>query len=147
MFADISGTTPESAQQTPASKKEKTGKKQAGKDFSSDLHAFLQDAFEESFEEKMNQGKQVPRKQPASKSRPRPSRSGLDALIRNTLEPNTMRIDPHATRRLVVTFKEEQLDKLKYIARREKTFLKKIINEIVEEYIQHYEKKREDDSN
>ena len=50
-----------------------------------------------------------------------------------------MHIDPKATRRLVVTFKEEQLHKLKAIARKEKTYLKEIINEIVEDFIKEYE--------
>jgi len=147
LFADTSDKAEEKEQTRAASRKKKTGKAPSGKDFSSDLHAFLQEAFEESFQEKINREKPEPTKESKSKSRRQSSSSGLDALIRNTLEPSTMRIDPNSTRRLVVTFKEEQLDKLKTIARQEKTFLKKIIGEIVEGYIQQYEKKQRDKPN
>jgi hypothetical protein len=124
-----------------SSKKRKAGKKSSGKDFSSDLQSFLQDAFEESYEAQVSRKHTLSGSSPELKKRRRKPLSGLDSLIRNTLEPSSIRIDPEATRRLVVTFKEEQLQKLKTIARKEKTYLKEIINEIVEEFIKAYESK------
>ncbi len=141
LFADTPGEADhKSAKTSPARsnkrgrKAEETGGKSSGKDFSSDLASFLQEAFEESFEQQMGQ-----EKAPSARETPKTQQSGLDALIRNTLEPSSITIDPKATRRLVVTFREEQLQKLKSIARTEKTVLKKIIHEIVEDYIRQYE--------
>lgn len=152
LFADSEDTGRQPAKATPARSKKRGRKKEetepakaSGKDFSADLAAFLQEAFEESFEQQLGQQGEAP---PAPKERPARSgkpASGLDALIRNTLEPAAVTIDPKATRRLVVTFREEQLQKLKSIARTEKTVLKKVINEIVEDYIRQYEREREQD--
>lgn len=149
LFADTAGEADHKSAQTSPARSNKRGRKaeeasgkSSGKDFSSDLASFLQEAFEESFEQQMGQegapSSREPRKTPA-KTR----RGGLDALIRNTLEPSSITIDPQATRRLVVTFREEQLQKLKSIARTEKTVLKKIIHEIVEDYIRQYEQEHE----
>lgn len=129
----------EPAKKTASSKrggKDKEDKtRSSGKDFSSDLASFLQEAFESSFEQQLSRGEPGKRSSGAARS----SSTGLDALIRNTLEPASLKIDPNATRRLVVAFNESQLSKLKKIARLEKTVLKKIINEIVEDFISEYE--------
>lgn len=121
-------------------RQEETTGKSSGKDFSSDLASFLQEAFEESFEQQLEQQETTPRS--SETPSPPPRQSGLDALIRNTLEPASISIDPKATRRLVVTFREEQLQKLKTIARSEKTVLKKIVNEIVEDYLRQYDREQ-----
>lgn len=115
-----------------------TEKRTTGKDFSDDLQSFLQKAFEESFEEQMSRERTV---DPSKKSLHKPL-TGLDALIRSTVEPDSYQIDPDATRRLVVTFREAQLEKLRTIAKSEQTQLKKIISDIVEEYISEYEKNK-----
>ena len=129
----------EETQASQKKKREARKRSSSGKDFSSDLHSFLQDAFEESFEEQVSRESSASITPPEVKKRRRKPLSGLDSLIRNTLEPSSMRIDPNSTRRLVVNFKEEQLQKLKSIARKEKTYLKEIINEIVEDFIREYE--------
>lgn len=146
LFADVSGEVREKEKHSAAKSRQKEkqpeSKKSSGKDFSSSLHSFLQEAFEESFEQQMRKENAEPAAASQNlKKRSRKPNSGLDALIRNTLEPSSMRIDPNTTRRLVVTFKEEQLDRLKSIARKEKRYLKQIINEIVEEFIQTYDRK------
>lgn len=145
LFADTSeelGRKEETLASPPKRKKRETSKRSSsGKDFSSDLQSFLQDAFEESFEEQVSRDSSASTTSPEVKKRRRKPLSGLDSLIRNTLEQSSMRIDPKSTRRLVVTFKEDQLQKLKTIARKEKTYLKEIINEIVEEFIKEYEDK------
>jgi hypothetical protein len=64
---------------------------------------------------------------------------GLDALLRSTIEPSKMKLQNKPVRRLTLAFDENKLDKLKYIARLERTYLKDIIDEIVEEFIEEYE--------
>lgn len=118
-----------------------SSKSSSAKSFTADLQSFLQEAFGESFERQMKekQTSSAPAGKTASSGQ---APSGLDALIRNTLEPASFKLDPNATRRLVVTFRETQLQKLKNIAKLEKTYLKQIINEIVESYIDNYEKNK-----
>lgn len=128
--------------ETAADKDREKGKRpSSGKDFSSDLQSFLQEAFEESLEEQLSRKRQGAEPESGGRRR-RGALSGLDALIRDTLEPASMEIDPEAKRRLVVIFREAQLQKLKTIARLEQTYLKEIINGIVEEFIEEYEKKK-----
>ncbi|MFM9952228.1 MAG: hypothetical protein ACKV1O_30130, partial [Saprospiraceae bacterium] len=68
--------------------------------------------------------------------------TGLDALIRSTIEPETMNIQEYPTRRIVLTFDEEKIEKLQKIANVKKTVLKDMISEIVSNFIRTYEKKK-----
>ncbi len=136
----------------PPSGSKSSGKKEAGqrrstgsKNFTSNLQSFLQDTFEESFEERLQQLEKretTPNKE--IKKRSRKPLSGLDALIRQTIEPSSVRVAAQATRRLVVAFDEQQLQKLRQIAKLEKTYLKKIIVDLVEDYINTYETQKGD---
>jgi hypothetical protein len=53
-----------------------------------------------------------------------------------------MRLGPGNTRRLTLVFDENKLNKLKSIARMERSYLKDIIDEIVESFIHEYEVKK-----
>lgn len=114
-------------------------KKSQGKRFTDDLQAFLLEAFEESFE---RQTQQIPAESEIKKRSNKPM-EGLDALIRSTVEPK-MQFDQHNMRRLTVQFDERKLEKLKTIARLEKTLLRDIIDGIVEEYISRWEQEKKD---
>jgi len=105
------------------------------KNFSSDLDSFLKEAFDEAFDENPEQTKS---NKPAKKSRK--SLSGLDALIRSTIEPHSINFDKKRnSKRITFLVDKDKLDKLKEIAKQEKTFLKDIISSIVEEYVSKYE--------
>lgn len=117
--------------------KPEPSKKAQGKRFTDDLQAFLMEAFEESFERQMQQ---VPAEAEIKKRSAKPM-EGLDALIRSTIEPK-VQFDQHATRRLTLQFDERKLEKLKTIAKMEKTLLRDIIDGIVEEYIARWEKQK-----
>lgn len=113
------------------------------KDFSSDLESFLEEAFEASFEDQMQQSES---KQPEvdshiKKRRSRPL-SGLDSLIRSTVEPSQIEIQDTPTRRVTLLFDKRKLEQLKTIARLERTYLKDIVDEIVEDFLESYEKKK-----
>lgn len=126
-------------------KGEESGKRSSAKDFSSDLQAFLENAFEESMEEQLEQRKQkrIPISGSAQvKKRHRKPLSGLDALIRSTVEPGNIHMEQKAARRITLTFDPEKLEKLKAIARQERTYLRDIIDEIVAEFLDEYEAKR-----
>lgn len=113
------------------------------KDFSDDLQSFLQSAFEESFE-RQSQSSPSQDDEYASDIKKRKGKpmSGLDALIRATVEPSKMTVDAKNVRRLTVAFEAEKLQKLKKIARMERSYLRDIIDAIVEEYIRTYEQEK-----
>jgi hypothetical protein len=111
-------------------------RKPSGKGFRADLKSFLQEAFEESLEQQLEQKDK--KREPARKKTAKP-KAGLDALLRSTIEPSKMRLENKSVRRLTISFDEEKLAKLKKIARKERTFLKDIIDEIVGEFLEAYD--------
>ncbi|MCB0584398.1 MAG: hypothetical protein KDD06_03600 [Phaeodactylibacter sp.] len=126
---------------------EDSGKRSSAKDFSSDLQAFLEDAFEESVEAQLEQRKT--KRTPISgsarvKKRHSKPLSGLDALIRSTVDPGSIRLEQKAAKRVTLTFDPEKLERLKAIARRKRSYLRDIIDEIVAEYLDEYEARSED---
>jgi len=126
---------------------EEGGRRSSAKDFSSDLQAFLESAFEDSVEEQLELRKQ--KRIPISgsvqvKKRHRKPLSGLDALIRSTVEPDSIHLGQKSSKRITLTFDPEKLEKLKAIARKERTYLRDIIDGIVAEYIDEYEGKKGD---
>jgi hypothetical protein len=128
-------------------KADEGSKRSHGKDFSSDLEAFLADAFEESLDEQIEQREQRSAKTMSAsaqvKKRHRRPLSGLDALIRSTVEPEDVQIQEAKGRRVTLTFDPRKLEKLKQIARLEKTYLRDIIDEIVAEFLDEYEQHKQ----
>ncbi|NBU35317.1 MAG: hypothetical protein EBS35_01900 [Bacteroidetes bacterium] len=111
-----------------------------GKKFSDDLQTFLQEAFDDSFE-KYSDPNYV-HDDSSNKKRSLKPMAGLDAILRSTVDPKSMKIGPGNTRRLTLVFDESKLNKLKSIARMERSYLKDIIDEIVESFIREYEIKK-----
>lgn len=129
--------------ESPASKDKvaEADKRSSGKNFANDLEAFLQAAFEDSFDRQ--QGKNLSQlEETALKKRSHRPMSGLDSLIRTTVDPKQMHYEEQPTRRLTIVFDEKKLSKLKEIARLEKTVLRDIIDEIVAGFIVDYERKK-----
>jgi len=125
-----------------ASSEEDEKRSATGKNFTDDLQSFLQTAFDESYERQTEKRKKADYSADIKKRRAKPM-SGLDALIRATVEP-TSRVDTKskAIRRMTVAFDEEKLSKLKRIARMEKAYLRDVIDRIVAEYIDEYESEK-----
>ena len=119
---------------TQADRSDQKGNKR----FAQKLDAFLAESFEEAnADSDDDEGKPTP--QPTQ--RPRLGRrrgSGLDILIRNTTTtaPTHEEIPEPNTKRLTVVIDKEQLQQLKEIARKENRYLKDIIGDLVDEYIQ-----------
>lgn len=141
----LEGTDPGTETETRTSVKKSSPRK----NFTTDLDSLLEEALQESFEEQMHQRENDSL---ASKTqvfhqqthRRRPG-SGLDMLIRRTVERGAIEEDQATgTKRLTVTFDKEKLKKLKTIARLEKAYLKDILGKIVAEYIQEYEQQKGD---
>ena len=136
----------------PFSRKEKPSvarsKKDGGeKKLTDELDELLQSAFRESLEEEI----QKHTRDDLYGSSPRPrrrrrttSKSGLDSLIRRTVETSEIELnyDQPARQRISLAFDPDLLEKLREIARLEKTYLKDIIGQVIEEYIHRYEQKK-----
>lgn len=114
------------------------------KNFTTDLDTLLEEALQESFEEKMAQReKEKPAVQAKYQNQARRPMTGLDALIRRTVESGEIeRNVKDGVKRLTVTFDKAKIAKLKRIARLEKAYLKDILGELVEDYIHQYEEKK-----
>ena len=116
-------------------------RRSAGKKFADDLESLLQMAFEDSFDRQKNKGLSELEEATLKKRSHRPM-SGLDSLIRTTVDPSQTRYEELPTRRLTIVFDEKKLSKLKEIARMEKTVLRDIIDDIVAGFILEYERKK-----
>lgn len=116
---------PEEKRQGSAKRDEE---KKSNKGFASQLDAFLAEAFENE-----------DHKEQASKASSRKGKrlAGLDLLIQQTAEAPPKNL-PRLTdkRRLTLAFDKQQLNRLKEIAEREGVFLKDLINQLIERYLQ-----------
>ena len=127
----------------------KTKKRSSRKNFTTDLDSLFDGSLSEVVEEKLQEKRTVsPRKNMKGKSksiehtqRARRPLSGLDALIRQTLDSGSLAYDPNAKKRISFTCEKAKLDKLKKIARQEKAYLKDILGDIVASFISEYEAK------
>lgn len=124
-------------------------RKTGSKNFVSDLDALLQEAIDESFEKfearQQQLGSISPGKTKSTASSGMPQRSvltGLDALIRQTIDVKDIVEDEMGKKRLTVTVDKPKLDKLKTIARMENSFLKDILVGLIDGYINDYSNKK-----
>lgn len=125
-------------------------KSKSRKNFTTDLDSLFEDVLKETIIEqtqKREKGLDNKTKSTQNKTRKRKPLSGLDALIRRTVESSTIEIDSNLKKRVTFVFEKQKIDKLKKIARIEKAYLKDILNEIVSEYLDTYEEKRGNDKN
>jgi hypothetical protein len=126
----------------------KPKKRSSRKNFTTDLDSLFDGSLTEVVEEKLQEKRVAPRKNLKGKSkslehtkRVQKPLSGLDALIRQTLDSGSLAYDPSAKKRISFTCEKAKLDKLKKIARQEKAYLKDILGDIVASFISEYEAK------
>lgn len=120
-------------------------RKTHSKNFISDLDTLLQDALDESREKQESRQSDVNTagKSKASNTAYRAPLTGLDALIRQTIDVREITTD-EATgkKRVTVAVEKQKLEKLKSIARMENAFMKDILVQLIDEYIQVYQKNK-----
>ena len=130
------------AQNTPSTSGER--KVSAHKSFAADLDTLLQEALDESLERyEANQPDAVSAsaktKSVNTNDLRAPMRSGLDALIRQTIDVQEIATDETTgKKRLTVSVDRPKLEKLKAIARLENAFLKDLLVAVLDEYIEEY---------
>ncbi|MFN0212960.1 MAG: hypothetical protein ACKVT2_01785 [Saprospiraceae bacterium] len=119
------------------------GRKAPGhKSFVTDLDSLLQEALDESLERfEANQPDSVSAssKTKATNTLRTPMRSGLDTLIRQTIDVQDFTNDENSgKKRLTVAVDRPKLEKLKTIARLENAYLKDLLVAVLDEYIEEY---------
>lgn len=115
------------------------------KTFMSGLDALLQDALDESLE-RYESNHQTDAIAASSKTKSSnagayraPMRSGLDNLIRQTIDVQDFTTDETTgKKRLTVSVDRPKLEKLKTIAKLENAFLKDLLVSLIDEYIEEY---------
>ncbi|MBK6929617.1 MAG: hypothetical protein IPH12_01680 [Saprospirales bacterium] len=115
------------------------------KNFMHDLDVLLQEAMDESLEK--IESDLPAAAQPKTKSKSalpyRTPMSGLDTLIRQTIDVRELETDEETgKKRLTVAVDKTKLEKLKVIARLENAYLKDIMVQLIDEYIQQYTRQK-----
>ncbi|MEM9885565.1 MAG: hypothetical protein AAF849_06700 [Bacteroidota bacterium] len=110
----------------------------SGKSFAQDLSSLFETTIVESVQEKVKALKDGSDKGAKKKNRKPPT--GLDVLIRRTVESSQVDIENGPKRRVTFLFDEEKLKRLKGIAKEKKSYIKDIVGDIVSEFIEEYEK-------
>ena len=119
--------------------KAKKARGRSSKNFTSDLDSLFEDTLEDVIEETKTDYQQQSIK-PDKKRKQRRPVSGLDALIRRTLEGGEAEISYDKRKRVTFVFEKSKVEKLKRIAKAQKVYLKDILGDIVQDYLQQYEK-------
>lgn len=157
LFADSHAVVEEVAIANEVGESRPTARRGHSKNFVSDLDALLQEAMDEGFERYENRRAAATaggsaaseiasgKTKSAAASPVQPHRaplSGLDALIRQTISVREATPDDLAKKRLTVAVDKPKLEKLKTIARLENAFLKDILANLIDEYIEEYSGKK-----
>ena len=118
--------------------------RRTSKNFTSDLDSLFQEAFTEAVEEKLDKMKRDSGLQDPFAADERVYKkplSGLDALIRQTVDASLASLDHAAVKRLTILFENQKIEKLKTIAKQERAFVKDLVSGVLSEFIENYEKK------
>jgi hypothetical protein len=118
--------------------------RRTSKNFTSDLDSLFQEAFTEAVEEKLDKMKRESGLQDPFAADERAYKkplSGLDALIRQTVDASLASLDHAAVKRLTIMFENQKIEKLKSIAKNERSFVKDLVSGVLSEFIENYEKK------
>ena len=118
--------------------KAKKARKRGSKNFTSDLDSLFEDTLETALEETKTEYQQGSK--PDKKRKQRRPVSGLDALIRRTLEGGEAEVSYDKRKRVTFVFEKSKVEKLKRIAKAQKVYLKDILGDIVKDYLKQYEK-------
>lgn len=112
--------------------------KRSGKNFTTDIGNAMQDSFVKEAENYLNPEEQITISDVSKKPLRRPL-SGLDALLRRTIENSDL--DNETKRRVVLILESGKLEKLKEIAKTESLVLREIIEKSVNFFIEDYERR------
>jgi hypothetical protein len=138
--------TPPSVADLEAEVKKAVMRKTTGKNFTSDLDTLFQEAFTEVVEEKVEKLRRdtgiIDPFDEGSRNSTRRPLSGLDALIRQTVDTSLAGLEHAAVKRLTIMFENQKIERLKTIAKQERSFVKDLVSNVLTEFIEKYERQR-----
>ena len=117
-------------------------KKRSRKNFTSDLDSLFEEVTS-TIVEAVETAPEPPRRAGGRAPKRPVAPTGLDALIRRTVEERMDSTD-RERKRLTLTLDRQKVMKLKSIARHEKAYLRDIVGELVAKYIKKYERQNGD---
>lgn len=144
LFSDVASMQHSGTETTAVPSTTAERKAASHKNFASGLDALLQEALEESLERyEANQPDTTTASAKSRKQRGGAASSamlsGLDALIRQTIDVQEISTDETSgKRRLTVAVDRSKLEKLKVIARMENAYLKDLLVTLIDGYIDEY---------
>lgn len=143
LFADLHENAAGSAMSEMTVRYSGDRKTPSVKSFASDLDALLQDAMEDSLDRlearENNEETSTGKTKSKMAGNHQHNIAGLDALIRETIDVQELsQEESSGVRRLTVAVDRTKLDKLKTIARLENAYLKDLLTELIDSYIQEY---------
>jgi hypothetical protein len=112
------------------------------KNFTSDLDSLFQDALTEAIDTKKTAFSSDQNALDDAKNRYRKPLSGLDALIRQTSDASLTEMELAPVKRITLMFDNAKVEKLKNIARRERSYMRDIVQNVVADFIENYERKK-----
>ncbi len=136
----VTNGSDESSSVSGAAAETSQGKKKSyKKNFTYDLSNLLDDAFQESKEanESFVKESQETNKGPKKRIKKVPL-TGINALIRRTLDTDYEQIDNRNFKRITFICDRDKITKLKKIAKTEKMYLKDILSDLIDQYIKDF---------
>ena len=143
-FEDVKAgkAPPPSVSELEAEVKAVVMKRTTTKNFTSDLDSLFNYAFTEALEEKVDQLRRDSGiDDPFESKRDNYKRplSGLDALIRSTVDTSLMGLEHAPIKRFTIMFENKKIEQLKNIAKQERAFVKDLVGDVLTEFIKNYE--------
>ncbi len=112
------------------------------KNFTSDLDSLFQEAMTESLEQKIEKKQRNLETSEAGLRNYKKPLSGLDALIRQTADKSLLDLEQAPVKRITFTFENAKIEKLKIIARKEHSYVRDLVQEVIAGFIEDYEKQK-----
>ena len=143
-FEDVKAgkAPPPSVSELEAEVKAVVMKRTTTKNFTSDLDSLFNYAFTEALEEKVDKLRRDSGiDDPFESKRDNYKRplSGLDALIRSTVDTSLMGLEHAPIKRFTIMFENKKIEQLKNIAKQERAFVKDLVGDVLTEFIKNYE--------
>jgi hypothetical protein len=134
---------PPSVSEIEAEVKAVVMKRTTTKNFTSDLDSLFNEAFTEALEEKagkLHRSSGMDDPFAPKQSEYKKPLSGLDALIRSTVDTSLMGLEHAPIKRFTIMFENKKIERLKNIAKQERAFVKDLVGDVLTEFINNYEK-------
>ena len=117
-----------------------TKSRKSGKNFLMDLESVFSESLQ--FELKKRKENSESKSAPNLKRKVRPGDRGIDNLLKQTLENASVELGYNKNKRVTLVVDKENLDRLKAIAKTEKSYLRDLVGKIFSDFLDEYDNKQ-----